>query len=290
MNKTTRNQDSTKARTRTAREAPCDSGTALAALCPGDSSQGAPPSNTAPPNCMYGSSLIRCGVDSLYISHRGSLNEDRDLELRQLKLAAQSFDSEEKASARLRLMDHYFEVKDKGRGRFPFVLADNWFHIQVSSSISNSLPLTQTQISSEVLTRSGIDSSTSKLRGVVQQLGSFEDDIRQVANALEPVAFFGDRLLEAELAERMGSAGDGKTTQKNLGRSFDEDQTESLDLLFELPEELRKALDHSLGADIEDHYQTVHFSVGPFEQARYQFERNIVDADIADILKAATEH
>jgi hypothetical protein len=141
-----------------------------------DASKGAPPSNTAPPNCIYGSSLIRCGVDSLYISHRGSLNEDRDLELRQLKLAAQSFDSEEKASARLQLMDHYFEVKDKGRGRFPFVLADNWFHIQVSSSISNSLPLTQTQISSEVLTRSGIDSSTSKLRGIVQQLGSFEEE------------------------------------------------------------------------------------------------------------------
>lgn len=174
MTKSTKVQESTERQSGSQAEALSP---APAAPAPGSAtSKGALPSNTAPPNCMYGSSLIRCGVDSLYVSHKGSLPEDRDLELRKLKLAAQSFDSEEKASAKLRLMDHHFEVKDKGRGRFPFVLADNWFHIQVSSSISNSLPLTQTQISSEVLTRSGVDSSTSKLRGVVQQLGSFEEE------------------------------------------------------------------------------------------------------------------
>lgn len=176
MTESTRKQDSTKARTRTTTEPPRDSVTALAASRPGSCSSGALPSNTAPPNCIDGSNLIRCGVDSLYVSHKGSLTEDRDLELRKLKLAAQSLDSEERASARVRLMDHHFEVRDKGRGRFPFVLADNWFHIQVSSSISKSLPLTQTQISSEVLTGSGVDSATSKLRGVIQQLGSFEEE------------------------------------------------------------------------------------------------------------------
>jgi hypothetical protein len=90
------------------------------------------------------------------------------LELRKLKLAAQSYDSEEKASASLQLLDHHFEVKDKGRGRFPFVLSDNWFQIQVSSSVSNSLPLAQTKVSSEVLSYSGLDSATTKLRGIVQ--------------------------------------------------------------------------------------------------------------------------
>jgi hypothetical protein len=150
---------------------------APAAPAPGSEiSQGAPPSNTAPPNCNYGSRLVRCGVDSLYVSHKGVLTEDRDFELRKLKLAAQSYDSEEKASASLRLLDHHFEVKDKGRGRFPFVLADNWFEIQVSSSVSNSLPLAQTKVSSEVLSYSGLDSATTKLRGIVQQLGVYEEE------------------------------------------------------------------------------------------------------------------
>jgi hypothetical protein len=150
---------------------------APAAPAPGSTaSKGAPPSNTAPPNCNNWSRLIRCGVDSLYVSHKGVLTEDRDMELRKLKLAAQSYDSEEKASASLQLLDHHFEVKDKGRGRFPFVLSDNWFQIQVSSSVSNSLPLAQTKVSSEVLSYSGLDTATTKLRGIVQQLGIYEEE------------------------------------------------------------------------------------------------------------------
>jgi hypothetical protein len=148
---------------------------APAAPAPGSiASKGAPPSNTAPPNCMDGTYIIRTGIDSLYISHKGVLPFEQDLEMRRRKTAAQSNDPEQRATARLRLMDHDFEVKDKGRGRFPFVLADNWYQISLSSNVSTALPLAMTQISSEVLTRSGLDSATSKLRGIIKQLGNSE--------------------------------------------------------------------------------------------------------------------
>jgi hypothetical protein len=125
---------------------------------------------------------------------------------------------------------------------------------------------------------------------VWRQLRGFEDDIGEVANALESLAFFRNRLLEAELAEWVWTPRDRKPPQQNLGRRFDKDQTEGLELFFELPKKLWKALDHPLGPNIENYNQTVHFPIGSFKQTRHELQRDIVDANIADILKAATEH
>lgn len=134
----------------------------------------APASNTALANCTDedGDTLVlRAGVDSLYLSYPGQLRSDRESQLEHLKALAQSRDTRDQAEAVIELTDHRFEVRDKGKGRFPFVLADNWFHLQVSRRHANSLPLVYAQVGSEILTRTGIMPSVIALNGVVMVLG-----------------------------------------------------------------------------------------------------------------------
>lgn len=136
--------------------------------------EGASPSNTAPANCTksdHTTRILRTGVDSLYLSYRGDLDPEREAELEALKLLAQSSDPTDQALARLQLHTHFFEVRDKGKGRYPFVLADNWFHLQVARSRAKSLPMIYAQVSSEILTRTGIGPTVTWLNGVTLALG-----------------------------------------------------------------------------------------------------------------------
>ena len=175
MTESTRNQDSTKARARTTPEAPCDSMTALAAPSLGTSSKGAPPSNTAPANYTDESThIFRTGIDSLYLSWSGTLSQEFSDLLSDLKQKAQSPNPVEQSQVVLQLLDHRFEVSDKGKGHFPFVLRDNWFHIQVSRASSKSMPLATAQISSELLTKSGYSQSVRKLESLISQIGNIE--------------------------------------------------------------------------------------------------------------------
>lgn len=122
----------------------------------GVSVAGAPPSNTAPPKYTHpthpGFRLLRWAVDSLYLSYPGVLSEAWESRLLGLKLLAHSEDDELAAAAQVKIGEHLFEVSDRGQGRFPFLLVDNCFRIQVSSRNSRSLPLAYVQISSEALT------------------------------------------------------------------------------------------------------------------------------------------
>lgn len=139
--------------------------------------QSAPLSNTALSNCIQNpnsTQVLRTGVDSLYLSYRGILYPDREAALEQMKGLAQSDDQILQAEAVLPLSDHRFEVKDKGKGRFPFVLVDNWFHIQVSRTIATRLPMIYAQISSEILSRSGIQPSVIAINGVALALGEWD--------------------------------------------------------------------------------------------------------------------
>jgi hypothetical protein len=97
--------------------------------------QGTPPSNTVPPNYTGNpdhTKILRYGIDSLYLSFSGSLDNKLEEKLVTLKLAAQSTDDLEKASAQLKIGEHLFEVLGRGARRFPFVLNNNLFQIQLS--------------------------------------------------------------------------------------------------------------------------------------------------------------
>lgn len=138
----------------------------------GEDSQGASFTNRAP--LKYNpekSKLLRFGVDSLYLSYPGVMTEDWDKKLARLKELAQMEDDLSQSIAQVTICEHLFEVRDKGAGRFSYVLVDNAYRIQASNSRSKSLPLAYVQISSEYLTHAGIEKAEEGLRHIVNTLG-----------------------------------------------------------------------------------------------------------------------
>lgn len=67
------------------------------------------------------------------------------------------------------LGDHVFTVLPRGRGRFAYVLEDNWFSVQVSNACS--LPLAHVQIRSEYLTAVGPEEAIRVLDRLIALLG-----------------------------------------------------------------------------------------------------------------------
>jgi len=139
----------------------------------GNRKAGAPSSNTAPANCTPPSStrILRAGIDSLYLSFSGRLDSTRDKELATKKLTAQSSEEVKRASAQLILADHRLAVAERGKGKFSYVLSDNWYHISVSSREAQDMPLAYVQVSSEVLTLAGYGAACSKLHTLIAALG-----------------------------------------------------------------------------------------------------------------------
>lgn len=134
--------------------------------------EGAPPSNTAP--CNYNPETfhaLRFGVDSLYLSYPGLLAEEWDHKLADLKELARSESETQQALAQVVIGEHLFEVRDKGKGRFSYVLVDNCYHIQTSNGRSKALPLAYVQISSEYLAAVGVEQAEQSLRFIVNTLG-----------------------------------------------------------------------------------------------------------------------
>lgn len=109
-------------------------------------------------------------IDSLYISFKGTLKEGISETLEQKKTFAQSEDEREQALATLLIDDHCLEVRDRGKGRYAFVLVDGWYHIQISSSKSKSLPTVYVQISSDLLHCYGSYIALNMLRSLVKEL------------------------------------------------------------------------------------------------------------------------
>jgi len=134
---------------------------------------GAPPSNTAPDKYTGPiKQVLRFGVDSLYLSYAGELSESWRDRLEELKGFAQSEDSKERGFAQVKIGEHLFEVKDKGKGRHAFVLQDNAFHVAVSRR--NALPLAYMQIGSEFLAHLGVEAAEERARYVVASLGRID--------------------------------------------------------------------------------------------------------------------
>ncbi len=161
----------------------------------GKANLGAPPTNRAP--VKYNSEkkqLLRFGVDSLYLSYPGILSEEWDQKLSRLKELAQQEDEQSQSVAQVTICEHLFEVRDKGAGRFSYVLVDNAYRIQASNSRSKSLPLAYVQISSEYLTHAGIEKAEEGLSHIVNTLGV----VNEPAN-VSRVDLFADFCAECEM-------------------------------------------------------------------------------------------
>lgn len=134
--------------------------------------KGTPPCNTVPLN--YNSKTfnpLRHGVDSLYVSYPGVIAEEWDQKLSNLKEIAQSENEMVQALAQVVIGEHIFEVKDKGKGRFSYVLVDNSFYLQASNGKSHALPMAYVQISSEYLSHVGVEQAEKSLQFIVNTLG-----------------------------------------------------------------------------------------------------------------------
>ena len=133
---------------------------------------GTPPSNTVPVNYNPKTfNPLRYGVDSLYVSYPGIIAEEWNEKLANLKELAQSENEMAQALAQVVIGQHIFEVKDKGKGRFSYVLVDNSFYLQASNGKSHALPMAYVQISSEYLAHVGVEQAEKSLQFIVNTLG-----------------------------------------------------------------------------------------------------------------------
>lgn len=157
---------------------------------------GAPPSITAPANCIR---PLRHGVDSLYLSYPGQLDRDMALMLQTLKDAAQSFDDRIQAGAGLSMDDHDFTVLGRGRGRFAFVLEDGWFRLELANASANVLPLAHVQVRSEYLTAVGPEEAIASLDRLMPEFGEVKAPAR-----LSRVDLFVDFMTDLDLTSLPG--------------------------------------------------------------------------------------
>lgn len=155
---------------------------------------GAQPSITAPANCIR---PLRHGVDSLYVSYRGSISPAIAVRLEELKQFAQSTTDQVVAQGVYKVGDHRFTVLPRGKGRFAFVLEDNWFHIQLSNACASALPLAHVQIRSEYLTAVGPYESLRTLDDLVLALGDVQGPAT-ISRLDLFVDFVGDHDLTSE--------------------------------------------------------------------------------------------
>jgi hypothetical protein len=142
-----------------------------------DKNEGTRPSNTVPSTSIngYNTKILRTGIDSLYLSYQGDLTQESSIRLTELKKLAQSDDPHTVSLAQIALDNHIFEVKDRGRHPFAFILNDNWYRIEVAKLGAVRTPLAHVQIKSELLTQHGVESSVSDLSTIVNELGTMTE-------------------------------------------------------------------------------------------------------------------
>jgi len=138
-----------------------------------DDKQGTQSSNTVPSTSIksYNTKILRAGIDSLYLSYQGDLLEESSIRLTELKKMAQSPDPRVTALAQIDINNHIFEVKDRGRHPFAFILNDNWYRIEIAKRGAVRTPLAHVQVMSELLTEHGVEQSVSDLNNIINDLG-----------------------------------------------------------------------------------------------------------------------
>ncbi len=143
--------------------------TAASLAAVGAPEAGARPSITAPANYIR---PLRHGVDSLYLSFPGAIDREVAVMLQELKQLAQSSTDQEQALATYFNGDQFFMVSPRGRGRFAFVLEDNWYRLELSNASAGVLPLAHVQVRSEYLTAVGVEEAISSLESLLPEFGN----------------------------------------------------------------------------------------------------------------------
>lgn len=129
--------------------------------------RGAESSNTAPLNCT----ILRRGIDSLYLSFKGELSEEGSIRLEEARKAARADTEAEQALAQISILDHLFESAVSGGKLFKYRLRDHAYSIQLRSKKAKNLPLAVCQIASHYLTGAGVESAVNELRLILSCLG-----------------------------------------------------------------------------------------------------------------------
>ncbi len=173
-----------------------DDGQKAAGAALAGAAAGAPPSITAPANCIR---PLRHGVDSLYLSFPGSVDPELAVWLQQCKDRAQSANEHVASLAGISLQDHQFLVMPRGRGRFAFVLEDNWFSIQLSNASAGVLPLALVQIRSEYLTAVGPEEAVRAITALVEKMGQLSGPPK-----ISRIDLFADFCADYDLASLPG--------------------------------------------------------------------------------------
>ncbi|MCK4587674.1 MAG: replication initiation factor, partial [Gammaproteobacteria bacterium] len=134
---------------------------------------GAPSSNTAPSTSIESSNtrILRVGVDSLYLSYPGLISQETHIRLQTLKQQAQSDLLASQMLAQYENNGHIFEVRDRGRHPFLYILSDQWFRIEVAGPNATRVPLAHIKIASELLTLKGHVATENELTPIIESLG-----------------------------------------------------------------------------------------------------------------------
>jgi hypothetical protein len=110
------------------------------------------------------------------LSYPGSIFSESAIRLETLKRLAQSKDSAANKLAQFSVGDHLFEVRDRGRFPFEFILVDRWYRLELSGKCADRVPLAHAKLASEALTFEGPGALEADLRSVVETLGTVEGD------------------------------------------------------------------------------------------------------------------
>lgn len=135
---------------------------------------GAPSSNRAPANYIEESGrILRCAIDSLYLSFVGELSDLRDWQLNELKKLAQSDSEVIQARAQIRIGEHMFQVLDHGKKkRCPYILDNSAMRLEIGRG--GGMPLAVVQIKNQFLVETGVDETAQVVRFVVGSLGKVD--------------------------------------------------------------------------------------------------------------------
>lgn len=118
---------------------------------------------------------LRWGVDSLYLSYKGSGFVGIEAELKKLKALAQSPNPLEVATAQYRIGERIFQVKDRGAGLFPYILEDPAFRLQIPKATSKALPVVYVKLSSGFLASVNLEIAEDEAYQIAEEFGRIEE-------------------------------------------------------------------------------------------------------------------
>jgi hypothetical protein len=143
-----------------------------AGTAPSAVAEGTIPTNRVPSNCK----ILRQGVDSLYLSYRGQIDDHRYQELDRKRELAQSRHDFDAAQASISILDHLFAVSPKGRRYYRYELKDNAYGIQLAGAGAKSIPVALVQIASQWITSVGLTQSVDQLTAILAAIAQLEGE------------------------------------------------------------------------------------------------------------------